>query len=126
MAGREGSIMRFNHRLSRVGWGRRNRRGVSLRVEPLEGRTLLTGSGSVGPVALTLLNEAEPNDTLDKSQQLSTLSRPIQVAGRIGNGLGGGADVDWYSFTLTHAATVGLGTSRVGAQGWTVLSLYND
>jgi methionine-rich copper-binding protein CopC len=87
---------------------------------------LLTGSGSASPLALTLLNEAEPNDTLDQSQQLGTLSGPVQVAGRIGNGLGGGADVDWYSFTLTRAATVTLGTSRVGAQGWTALSLYND
>jgi hypothetical protein len=49
------------------------------------------------------------------------------VHGYLGDGVSGSADVDFYSFTLTNAATVTLTTfDTPGSSATTVLSLYNS
>jgi hypothetical protein len=49
------------------------------------------------------------------------------VNGYLGDGVSGSADVDFYSFTLTNAATVTLTTfDTPGSSATTVLSLYNS
>src|ERR1043166_5604066 len=105
----------------------RPRWAVRLQVESLESRclpALLTWPSSLEPVA-----EVEPNDTLDRAQDLGNLSDngPFGVRGAIGNGSAGAADVDWYRFTLVRPADVTLGTldQQLPSPLPSVISLYN-
>ena len=67
-------------------------------IEPLEGRWLPSG------VSLVI----KPNETIDQSQNLGTLSQPVDILGSIGNGPNGAADVTWYHFSLADSARVNL------------------
>ena len=102
--------------------------GHSPGVEPLELRNLLAATLIDGPIAL--ISEAGPNDTLNLSQDIGNVGvmPGVAVAGLIGDGLAGPADVDWYSFTLDRPASVAL--SVVGSGGnpslKSVLGLYNN
>jgi hypothetical protein len=56
--------------------------------------------------------EIEPNSAPDQAQDLGSLSLNVraEVVGNIGNGPLGPADVDWFRFTLEHAASITLTT----------------
>src|SRR5262245_63888095 len=88
---------------------------TKLRLEELEGRDLLSVSGAA-------VLPSDPADTLLGAVNLGGLAptTPLKVAGMIGDSPAGGADVDWYSFTLGTASPVTM-TSTGG-----VLSLYNN
>src|SRR4051794_36602918 len=105
--------------------GKRRSSPARLRVESLEARSLMAASILDGAQA-----EVEPNDTVDRAQMLGDMSAtPLAVAtGTIGNGPGGAADVDWYSFTLDGPAHVSLGLLPGGSDHPLdgVLSLYNS
>ncbi len=101
---------------------------VRLHVETLEPRSLPAAPGWAGllhPVA-----EAEPNDTLDRAQDLGdiSLTSRAEVVGNIGQGAAGAADVDWYQFELAAPTDVHLATldSQGGSSLVSVLSLYNS
>jgi hypothetical protein len=94
-------------------------------MESLERRgllaTLVSGGALSGPV---------PNETVDQAFQLGDLSTSLGVAvpGSIGSGPYGGADVDWYSFTLDRTMRVEAALApgiQAGPFGG-ILSLYND
>jgi hypothetical protein len=114
-------------RTSRIRPRRRTRRhaGSRLRMESLEGRsllaTLLPAVPLTGPV---------PNETLDQAINLGDLSNGQEVAvpGSIGNGPYGGADVEWYGFTLDHAMLIdaALAQASQGGAFQGLLSLYNN
>lgn len=74
--------------------------------------------------------EVEDNDTLDFAHDLGTVSasRAGEAIGSIGNSVTQGADVDWYSFTLTQASSVHLAAfgRTVGSTFSTVLGLYQQ
>ena len=99
-----------------------------LGVEPLEVRNLLTAILTTGPGVL--MSEAGPNDTLDSAQDVGNLGvmPGVVVAGLIGDGPAGPADVDWYRFTLDRPASVSLSAQVRGANPSlkSVLSLYNN
>jgi hypothetical protein len=113
----------------RRGNRRRRPRGViRLHLEALEVRSLpscTTWPGFLHPVC-----EVEPNDTLDKAQELGNLSTkpPAEVVGTIGNGTAGAADQDFYKFELDRASNVNLMTLNPPGvkQPVTTLSLYNS
>ena len=67
------------------------------RFERLEPRSLLAAS---------LTPAAPPNETLDAAYELGHLSTGMEVEdyGSIGNGPAGGADVEWYTYTLDQPA----------------------
>lgn len=105
---------------------RRIRKAV-LQVESLEYRDLpaLAWPTSLQPVA-----DSAPHEVLDQALRLpvpwsagAPATAQTAVAGNIGAGPNGAADVVWYHFTLDRSAHVTLGTFS-GQQG-TVLSLYN-
>ena len=91
-------------------------------LEQLETRDLLS---IVIPNITT--PEIEPNDTLNHSQPLTFVSgSAIPVLGAIGNNQYGGADVDWYTFTLGGPTEVDFtvaGTDSANLDA--VLSLFN-
>jgi hypothetical protein len=105
---------------------RRSPRGTARsRVESLEVRNLL--ATLLGPGYPPPLSEVEPNDVVTRAQDLGTLdTAPAAVAGAIGHGPAGAADVDWYQFELTNPATVLLTTQGGTAHGPLVseLGLY--
>jgi hypothetical protein len=94
-------------------------------MESLERRSLLATmiAGAPGPALGS-------NETLDQAFQLGDLSNSPATAlpGAIGNGPYGGADVDWYSFTLDRSMQVdaGLGPGLQGGDFHGILSLYNN
>jgi hypothetical protein len=92
---------------------------MPLYVESLEERSL--PSVTAGPSLLP-----PPHDTLDQAQALGflTSSQPLAVNGTIGREAIGGAQVDWYSFTLDSPEQVTLTVSGKGFAG--VVSLYNN
>lgn len=101
---------------------------VRLHVETLEPRSLPAApswAGLLHPVAA-----AEPNDTLDRAQDLGqiSLTSRAEVVGTIGQGAAGAADVDWYQFELTAPTDVHLATldAQGGSSLVSVLSLYNN
>lgn len=103
-------------------------RSARLQVEALETRNLLVAS--VNLALLPTFSEQEPNDTLDLSTdwQDLTVTGGALVSATIGNGSAGGADVDWYTFSLDQAAQIQItsaGTSANNANA-TILSLYNN
>jgi hypothetical protein len=77
-----------------------------------------------------VINEIEPNDTLDHAQKLPDLSvvGQLQVLGQLGNNTAGGADVDWYSFTLNQASSVQFNVTALSPVSplKSVLTLYNS
>ncbi len=87
------------------------------------------------PALASVINEAEPNDTLATANFVGTLNAPggaIVVDGDIDPG-----DVDWISFELTDLATLvisSLGTTTLGADaqfqlvdsGGTILEFDDD
>src|SRR5207248_4312113 len=96
--------------------------------ECLETRTLPSATawpGFANPVA-----EAPAHATLDQAQDLGDLTtatnQQVQVVGQIGDGPGGAAEVDWYSFTLDNPVHVTLATLDAQAKSSfvSVLSLY--
>ena len=107
---------------------RHPRSTVRLHVETLEPRSLpaaLSWAGLLHPVA-----EAEPNGTLDRAQDLGSISLTsrAEVVGNIGQGAAGAADVDWYQFELTAPTDIHLATldAQGGSSLVSVLSLYNS
>ncbi|MEJ7638485.1 MAG: hypothetical protein WKF75_11055, partial [Singulisphaera sp.] len=106
---------------------RSDRTTLRLGVEPLEVRNLLTATLTTG--AGVLMSEAGPNDTLNSAQDVGNLgvTPRVVVAGLIGDGPAGPADVDWYSFTLDRPASLSLSARHRGANPplKSVLSLYN-
>ena len=112
----------------------RRSRGTTRRplLEVLENRCL--PSASSGLSLFQQIAEAEPNDTLDRANLLAVgaAGQYTQAHGTVGNGLAGTSDVDWYAFTLGHAATVQLDTSVLLGMGpaaaplSSVISLFND
>lgn len=120
--------------MSALSRARRNRRWrcprstVRLHVETLEPRSLPTAIS--WPGLLHPVGETEPNDTLDRAQDLGNLSvtSRAEVVGNIGQGAAGPADVDWYQFALTAPAEVHLATldSQGGSALVSTLSLYNS
>jgi methionine-rich copper-binding protein CopC len=101
----------------------RHRRLAGVSIELLEVRSLLSTSPLAAP-----LPEHEPNDTLDLAQDLGTPGLTVAVAGSIGDGPAGAADVDWYHFHLDQAARVDLevGTPAGSARFPSILSLYDN
>src|SRR5262245_7791454 len=102
-------------------------RPPGLRVELLEGRDL--PSAGTWPGFLQPLFETEPNDTLDRAQNVGNLSASprAEVVGETGGEPGRANDVDWYCFSLGQAARVHL-TAPPGPSdnvSAVVLSLYN-
>jgi hypothetical protein len=99
-----------------------------LGVEPLEVRNLLTAIVAIGPAYV--MSEASPNDTLDNAQDVGDpgLMPHVVVAGQVGDGPAGAADVDWYRFVLERPTTVSLSSETRGAGPAlkSVLSLYNS
>lgn len=98
-----------------------------LTAESLEIRSLLSASW---PGLHHPQPEAEPNNTLDAAQDVGQVGRGnvAEFVGRIGDGGGFAADVDWYSFTLVTSGRVQL-TALPGVGGETtpvVLTLYGD
>jgi methionine-rich copper-binding protein CopC len=94
-----------------------------LSVEPLEVRSLL--SGSTPAMSLPV---SPPNETIDLAWDLGTPSQPESTIGSVGFGPDGAADVTWYHFQLEDAARVDL-TVRPAAGRPTfagVLSLFNN
>src|SRR5262249_20220344 len=87
---------------SQLGVTRRPRASAQLHLETLEPRCLLAANPWIAGV---LVPEPENNNTLDKPHSLGPL-QPMSVAGVISNASAGGADVDWYSFTLTPPTSV--------------------
>src|SRR5689334_11006226 len=103
----------------------RPRRRAVPRIEALEARALLAAPGGSGfPPPLV---ETEPNDVLTQAVDLGTVDVvPAAVAGDVGNGPYGVADVDGYQFEVAAPAHVTL-TTRDGAAGGPLvgaLSLY--
>lgn len=81
-------------------------------------------------MATSLTPTAPPNETLDAAYELGHLSTGMEVEdhGSIGNGPAGGADVEWYTFTLDQPA---LTVSKLERQPNDssfkgVLSLFNN
>ena len=81
-------------------------------------------------MAASLTPTAPPNETLDAAIELGHLSPGTEVEdhGSIGNGPAGGADVEWYTFTLDRPA---LTVSKLERQPSDssfkgVLSLFNN
>lgn len=74
--------------------------------------------------------EAEGNDTLNLANDLGSASATgrLEAVGTIGDSPAGAADVDWFKFTLTSAATVRLRTLNEGADTdqVSVLGLYGS
>ena len=99
------------------------RRLARVSVERLEVGSLLTTS----PRAI-LLSQPEPHETIDLAQDLDTPGPAVEVAGSIGNGPAGAADVDWYHFHLNEAARGDLEVSTLpgSARFASILSLYNN
>jgi hypothetical protein len=95
-----------------------------LSLEPLESRTLLTGFS--GPLAL----EVEPNDTIERAQDLGDLNagRQRAVSGTIGRGGSGAADVDWYRFSLDRPSVITVATlsGQMPRPLVSMLSLYGS
>src|SRR5262245_36971646 len=62
--------------------------------------------------------EVEGNNTLDVANELGHLGvgQKAGVVGEIGNGAAWSTDVDWYHFTLDHAARVQI-RSLLGSTG---------
>jgi methionine-rich copper-binding protein CopC len=96
----------------------RDRVMARMSIEPLEVRWLPSG----WPLVVA------PNETIDKAQDLGTLSQRVETLGSIGNGPAGAADVTWYHFSLTESARVdlALGSPAGGEPFASVLSLYNS
>jgi methionine-rich copper-binding protein CopC len=99
-----------------------------LRLRALESRNLpsaVSWPGLLSPVA-----EAGPTDVLTNAQPLPGLESTgrAEVVGVLGDGPYGAAEVDWYTFTLQHPASVQLRTldRQAGSPLVTVLSLYNS
>jgi hypothetical protein len=92
-------------------------------VEPLEPRSLL--SGSPGPW-LSFSGAADPADTLDAAAVLGNLAAEpsVRVEAAIGDSPAGAADVDWYAFTLGRPQTVTLSAAGDAGAPSPVLSLY--
>jgi hypothetical protein len=107
---------------------RRPVHAACFRLESLEGRSLLSASGSssLGTAQVQL----EPAETLDQAQLLGDLTTEPQLGavGTIGNGPDGAADVAWFSFTLDgpEHVQVDLAPRGNGHPLSGVLSLYND
>ncbi len=97
------------------------RRRVRLQLEQLVSRCQ---PSVMGPEPLV---EIEPNDTADVAQDLGAADgRPaLAVAGQVGDGVFGAADVDWYIFRLDAAAHVHLTVSGEADAAHPVLGLYN-
>lgn len=93
---------------------KRRRLPPVLCIEHLEVRGLLSATPLAD--AAVVIAEAEPNDTLDKANELGLLSRTL-VTGTIDPQ---GADVDWFAFTLSEPSDVTL-SATVGTLG-----LYNN
>ncbi len=98
-----------------------------LQLESLEHRNL---PAIVWPASLQAIADSAPHEVLDQAFQLPvqwTTGAPATaqeaVAGNIGGGPAGAADVVWYHFALDRAAQVTLGT--FSQQQGTVLGLYN-
>jgi hypothetical protein len=91
------------------------------RFERLEPRSLLAAS---------LTPAAPPNETLDAAYELGHLSTGMEVEdyGSIGNGPAGGADVEWYTYTLDQPAliTAKLERQQNDSSFAGVLSLFNN
>jgi Bacterial pre-peptidase C-terminal domain len=103
---------------------RKLRFSTVLELELLEDRTLpAVWAGLINPV-VSVVND----NTLTQSQNLGVVSpaQPLGVVGTIAPHDGITSDVDFYSFTLTKAATVQLTTLDQGVQGAlsSVLGLY--
>ncbi len=102
------------------------RRGL-LFLEELETRAL--PSSSPWPTGLVPVAATGANITLDKAQTLAALGvgGQLGVTGTIGNGPAGAADVAFYDFTLTQAASVNLTTldPAPGQHLNATLSLYD-
>jgi methionine-rich copper-binding protein CopC len=103
---------------------RRSARPRRLYFEELEPRdvpAVTSWPGLTHPVV-----EAEGNDTLNLANDLGSASGRLEAVGTVGTGAAGAADVDWYKFTLTQAATVRLTTlDRQGGSALvSVLGLY--
>jgi hypothetical protein len=109
--------------------GSQRHRGKNLRsltLEALECRTVPSASwpGLNAPQA-----ESEPDGSAIFSQSLGDLSSrgQLSVVGRIASLPSGAGQVDWYRFTLDHAAAVKLETLDKGQSPFvSVLSLYDD
>jgi hypothetical protein len=94
-------------------------------MESLEGRSLLTALLPAVP-----LTGPVPNETLDQAINVGGLStgQVVALPGSIGNGPFGGADVEWYSFTLDHSMLIdaALNQASQGGAFQGILSLYNN
>ena len=81
-------------------------------------------------MAASLTPAASPNETLDVAYELGHLGTGMEVEdyGSIGNGPAGGADVEWYTFTLDQPALIASKLERQpndsSFEG--VLSLFNN
>jgi hypothetical protein len=101
---------------------RRTRR-ILPRLEGLEPRCLLSGPGTLSPNTLF-------HETLDAALDLKSLGLGARasVAGAIGAGPQGAADVNWYEFSLPATAEVRLSV-QAGLAGQpfdAAINLYND
>jgi hypothetical protein len=94
-----------------------------LHVESLEARRLLSTAATLD---LSFLGANLPGNTLDHAAVIGDLSTvpSVRVNAAIGDSPAGTADVDWYAFTLDHAATVTLAASSTTGVAPPVLSLY--
>ncbi len=90
-------------------------------LEPRDVPAVTSWPGLTHPVV-----EAEGNDTLNLANDLGSATGRLEAVGTVGSGAAGAADVDWYKFTLTRAATVRLTTlDRQGGSALvSVLGLY--
>jgi hypothetical protein len=100
-------------------------------VEPLETRTLPAAPGWLGQVASLGVESGHSvlgSARLLSLQQLQITGAPTPAFGAWVNGViaTGSPDVDWYSFTLSSAATVKLTSfDPLGSHFASTLSLYN-
>jgi hypothetical protein len=82
------------------------------------------------PASVAVVQETEPNNTLNQAQDLGAVSATTTVAatGAVGNWNHEANDVDWYSFELNTPASVhlGIGPARDGTNFQGVVSLYNN
>jgi hypothetical protein len=99
--------------------GGRDRAIARVAIERLDARALPSASPLAAPA---------PNGTIDLARDLGTPGPAVEVAGSIGHGPAGAAEVDWYRFELPGPARVAFGVSPPagGAPFPSVLSLYDN
>lgn len=121
-------IVRTTQRTPRRPYTRYPHRAIRLHLEALEHRTLPTNHVLSGALSSVLASESK--DTIDQAQGLGDLStlQQVEVAGTVGRGTSGAAEVDWYRFTLDRpsAITVATRTDQPHSPLVSVLSLYGS